>query len=117
MSKHGWNSYHANAFPTGKSIEGASAGVYIFTRKSHLANPLDDCVITSAALGHDPMFLRWVPVVLRLKMVSALLVELYLITGIGMVGQNLEILQQILVLKNLLNMPVIIAAGWYVMRS
>ena len=69
-------------------------------------------MITSAALGHDPMFLRWVPVLLRLKGVSALLVELYLITGIGMVSQNLEILQQILALKSLLNMPVIVAAGW-----
>ena len=67
---------------------------------------------TSSAPGHDPMLLRWVPVVLKLKGVSALLVELYLITGIGVVGQNLEILQQILVLKNLLHMPVIVAAVW-----
>ena len=112
MSRHGWNPYRANAFPTGKSVEGTSAGVCVFTRKSHLASPVDECVIASSALGHDPMFLKWVPVVLRLKGVSALLVELYLITGIGMVGQNLEILQQMLVLKSLFNMPAIVAADW-----
>ena len=52
---------------SGRSVEGASAGVCIFTRKSHLTSPVDECVIADSALGHDPMILRWVPVVLRLK--------------------------------------------------
>ena len=49
---------------------------------------------------------------LRLKGVSVLLVELYLITGIGMTAGNLEMLQQLLVLMSRLSMPVVIAADW-----
>ena len=55
---------------------------------------------------------EWVCVVLGLKGVSALLAELYLITGIGMTAGNLEKLQQLPVLTSLLSMPVAIAADW-----
>ena len=72
-----------------------------------MVSPVDLCVLEQAACGADPRSLRWVAAVLRLRGVSILLVELYLITGIGISTCNMEILHQVYVLKNLLNMPVI----------
>ena len=92
MNRIGWNGFHASATPTGLSLEGNSAGVAIFTRKSHLVTAAEDMVLEDASLGHDSRSLMWVCVVLRLKGVSIILVELYLITGIGMTAGNLEIL-------------------------
>ena len=112
MNRSGWNGFHSSATPTGRSLEGNSAGVAIFTMKSHLVTAVEDMVLEDASLGHDPRSLKWVCVVLRLKGVSVLLVELYLITGIGMTAGNLEILQQLLVPMSLLSMPVLIAADW-----
>ena len=112
MNRSGWSGFHSSATPTGRSLEGNSAGVAIFTRKSHLVTAVEDMVLEDASLGHDSRSLRWVCVVLRLTGVSVLLVELYLITGIGMTAGNMEIVQQLLVLMGLLNMPVVLAADW-----
>ena len=75
MNRQGWNGFHSSATPAGRSLEGNSAGVAIFTRKSHLATAVEDMVLEDASLGHDSRSLRWVCVVLRLKGVSVLLVE------------------------------------------
>ena len=112
MGAMGWNAFHSNAVYTGRSESGTSAGVAIFSRKSHLVSPLDSCVVAEASAGHDPESLRWVGAVLRLRGVSVLLVELYLVTGIGMSGENIEILQQMLSLRGLMNMPMVVAADW-----
>ena len=112
MNRSGWSGFHSSATPTGRSLEGNSAGVAIFTRKSHLVAAVDDMVLEDASLWHDSRSLRWVCVVLRLKGVSVLLVGLYLITGIGVTAGNLENLQQLLVFMSLLNILVVIAAGW-----
>ena len=88
MNTQGWNGFHSSATPIGCSLEGNSAGVAIFTRKPHLVIAVEDMVLESASLGRDSRSLRWVCVVLRLKGVSVLLVELYLITGIGMTAGN-----------------------------
>ena len=110
MRALGWNSFSSNAVPTGRSDSGTSAGVAIFTRKSHLVSPLDDCVVSEVCCGRHPDSLRWVGAVLRLKAVSVLLVEMYLITGVGMAADNLEILHQIQALRGLMNMPIVVAA-------
>ena len=91
LNRSGWNGFHSSATPTGLSLEGNSAGAAIFTRKSHPVTAVEDMVLEDASLGHDSRSLRWVCVVLRLKGVSVLLVELYLITGIGMTAGNLNI--------------------------
>ena len=112
MGKMGWNSYLSHAAPSGKSETGTTGGVAIFGRKSHLTTPLDGCALDSVSSGQHPESLRWVACILRLRGVSVLLVELYLVTGIGMVHTNLEILQQVRLLKDLVNLPCIIAADW-----
>ena len=112
VNRSGWNGFHSSATPIGHSLEGNTAGVAIFTRRSHLVTAVEDMVLEDASLRHDSRSLRWVCVVLRLKGVSVLLVGLYLIAGIGMTAGNLEFLQQLLVLMSLLSMPVAVAADW-----
>ena len=91
MNRQGWNGFHSSATPAGHSLEGNTAGVATFTRKSHLVIAVEDMVLEHASLGHDSRSLKWVCVVLRPKGVSVLLVELYLITGIGITAGDLEI--------------------------
>lgn len=112
MGALGWNAYHSGAVPTGRSDAGNSAGVALFARKFRLTSPLDECALTESAAGQDCQSLRWCASVLRLRGVSVLLCEVYLITGTGMTDDNLNILRQLQVLQSLVNMPLILAGDW-----
>ena len=85
---------------------------FLRTRKKCHALPLDDLMVSSAALGGDPCRLRRAACELRFTGVTVVAVEAYLWTGIGLTCRNLEVLQQLAMLVTLTRHPVVIAAGW-----
>ena len=112
MGSCGWDSFHQGAVLTGRSDAGTHGGQAILTRKKCHALPLDELMISSAALGGDPCRLRWTACEVRFKGVTVVAVEAYLWTGIGLTGRNLEVLQQLAMLVSLTRHPVVIAADW-----
>ena len=112
MGSCGRDSFHQGAVLTGVSDAGTHGGQAILTRKKRHALPLDDLVISSAALGGDPCRLRWTACEVRLKGVTGVAVEAYFWTGIGLTGRNLEVLQQLAMLVSLNRHPVVIVADW-----
>ena len=85
---------------------------FLLVRKKCHALPLDDLMISSAALGGDPCRLRRAACEVRFKGFTVVAVEAYLWTGIGLTGRNLEVLQQLAMLVSLTRHPVVIAADW-----
>ena len=55
---------------------------------------------------------RWVAAELRLKSVTLMLVECYMVSGIGLTGENLIILGQLQMLTKMTGLPTIIAGDW-----
>ena len=105
MGSCGWDSFHQGAVLTGRSDAGTHGGQAILTRKKCHALPLDELMVSSAALGGDPCRLRWTACEVRFKGVTVVAVEAYLWTGIGLTGRNLEVLQQLAMLVSLTRHP------------
>ena len=108
----GWDSFHQGAVLTGGCDAGTHGEQAILIRKKCHALPLDDLMISSAALGSDPCRLRWTACEVRFRGVTVVAVEAYLWTGIGLTARNLEVLQQLAMLVSLTRHPVVIAAAW-----
>ena len=112
MGSCGWDFFHEGAVLTGRSDAGTHDGQAVLIRKKCHALPLDDLMISSAALGGDPCRLRWAACEVRFRGVTVVAVEANLWTGIGPTGQNLEVAQQLAMLAFLTRHPVVIAADW-----
>ena len=104
---------HASAAsPSGRSAAGTSAGVGIATRKSLCAKAIDDC-LAQQVLGTDSLMqARWQAVLIRLRGTTILLVTTYLLHTIGLVGDNLILLEQVLLLIRAIGLPTIICGDW-----
>ena len=72
------------AFPTGRSAMGLAAGILILTKEDLCAVPVDADLVESIC----PDRRRWCAVVVRRRSVSLLLVEAYLVSGLGMTGRT-----------------------------
>ena len=100
------------AVPTGRSATGTSAGAAICPAKSLCMRDLDDH-LCRLILGADGFVgCRWQAAVLRVKGASILIVTTYLVHTIGLTGDNIVLLEQLLVLIRSLGLPTIICGDW-----
>ena len=98
--------------PTGRSEKGTSGGTAILSR-SHLH------VVPQALNAAGPREggvggLDWTSVVVRLRGVSMAYIAVYMTTGIGLTGENVVKMRQIMVYVMGLEIPYVIMADWNV---
>jgi hypothetical protein len=108
---HGLTPFAVASENSGKSETGTTAGQLILIRSDWSPVETDPSVVQLAARGHG-LGRRWVSAEIRLKAVTVLLIECYFVTGIGMRGENLELLHQLFLLIKTVGLPVILAADW-----
>ena len=101
------------AIPSERSDSGTSAGVAIISKKSMCIQPLDTYLL-HRIIGVNLTEHRWQAGIMRLKGAKILVITCYLIHTIGLVSDNLILLEQILALIKTVGLPVIICADWQV---
>ena len=94
----GRDCYASAATSTGRSATGTSAGAAIVPYKTLCMRSLDLCLLQHI-LGSDPFSQsRWQAAILRVKGASILVVTTYLVHTIGLTGDNITLLEQLLTL-------------------
>ena len=108
----GRDCYASAATSTGRSATGTSAGAAIAPFKTLCMRSLDRCLLEHI-LGTDPNSeSRWQAAILRVKGASVLVITTYLVHTIGLTGDNITLLEQLLTLIRCLGLPTIISGDW-----
>jgi ribonuclease HI len=94
-----------------KSDKGTSAGILVLAPTRWSPQPLPAATKAAICQG-SKLGTRWMAVTLRFKRVTVMFVEVYLVSGEGLRGANLEILRQLQVLIRMVKMPTLIAGDW-----
>ena len=104
--------FASTASPSGRSAAGTSAGVGIAARKSLCVKPIDSFLVQQILGADSIMQARWQAVLIRLRGTTVLLVTTYLVHTIGLVNENLILLEQVLMLIRCIGLPTIVCGDW-----
>jgi hypothetical protein len=112
LRKQGWSVFAEEAFLTGKSEKGNSAGLMVLVARHLRASGPDADLRDAALIGSTQVDCRWMAVQVRLRGVNLLLIEAYFFTGLGCAGPNLALLEALQTVIKLYQGPVLVAADW-----
>ena len=106
-----YHAYTSEAFLTGRSAEGTSAGTMLLVKRSLPSMALDQEVFGEVCPGDGPR--RWSAATLRVKGMSVLFVVVYFCTGEAVDSPgNLALFGELEVLCNFFRLPVVLAADF-----